>query len=60
MSSSYFRSLGGDFRGLGLNIPDYRDAALIDDSPYAAQFWNSVGNFKPRLVEGGLNGTHGI
>ena len=42
----------GDFKGLGLNVADHRDNAFIDDSPNVVQFWNSIGNFKPRVLQG--------
>ena len=45
------RSLG-DFKGLGLNVVDQRDDVLIDDAPDVVQFWNSIGNFKPRVLQG--------
>lgn len=41
-----------DFKGLGLNVEDHRDNAFIDDSPYVVQFWNSIGNFQPRVLQG--------
>ena len=42
----------GDFKGLGLNVADQRDNVLIDDAPDVVNFWNSIGNFKPRVIKG--------
>ena len=49
-----------DFKGLGLNVADHRDNAFIDDSPNVVQFWNSIGNFKPRVLQGFWNGPFSI
>ena len=42
----------GEFKGLGLNVADQRDNAFIDDAPNVVQFWNSIGNLKPRVLKG--------
>lgn len=49
---SYDKGSMGEFKGLGLNIADHQDNAFIDDAPNVVQFWNSIGNFKPRVLQG--------